>query len=496
MLKRCKFSLHLLYKYNNSLMLNWIGDGNMLFFWLFLKEYNIKLYNEIEKKVAINQKGDFMIERTKYLNQLINTKNNGFPKVITGIRRCGKSYLLKDIYTKYLKEECRVSDENILVVELDDDKNIELRNPIALGKYVREHCKGKIDCYVILDEIQKVLPIINPAFTNGQIILAKDGDENVITFVDVVLGLSREPNIDLYVTGSNSKMLSSDIVTEFRDKATRIHLSPLSFEEYANYKKGYAPEMINEYMTYGGMPLAVLEENEEERKNYLKGLFKTTYFSDILERNKLNKSEALDELCDIISDSVGGLINSERISNTYQSIKKETIDKDTVTKYINYFVDAFIIQEATRYDVKGRNEIGASRKYYFTDLGLRNARLNFSKPDDGHMLENIIFNELLYNGYSVNVGTYERVERNKDNKNVKKTYEIDFLATKGNRIFYVQVADDISKNETLEREKKPYSHLKDPIQKILVVNKPFKEMRDPEGYVLIGIADFLLNFIK
>ena len=461
-----------------------------------MEEYNIKLYNEIEKKVAINQKGDFMIERTKYLNQLINTKNNGFPKIITGIRRCGKSYLLKDIYTKYLKEECCVSDENILAVELDDDKNIELRNPIALGKYVREHCKGKIDCYVILDEIQKVLPIINPAFTNGQTILAKDGDENAITFVDVVLGLSREPNIDLYVTGSNSKMLSSDIVTEFRDKATRIHLSPLSFEEYANYKKGYAPEMINEYMTYGGMPLAVLEENEEERKNYLKGLFKTTYFSDILEHNKLNKSEALDELCDIISDSVGGLINSERISNTYQSIKKETIDKDTVTKYINYFVDAFIIQEATRYDVKGRNEIGASRKYYFTDLGLRNARLNFSKPDEGHMLENIIFNELLYNGYSVNVGTYERVERNKDNKNVKKTYEIDFLATKGNRIFYVQVADDISKNETLEREKKPYSHLKDPIQKILVVNKPFKEMRDPEGYVLIGIADFLLNFIK
>ena len=254
--------------------------------------------------------------------------------------------------------------------------------------------------------------------------------------------------------------------------------------------------MINEYMTYGGMPLAVLEENEEERKNYLKSLFKTTYFSDILEHNKLNKSEALNELCDIISDSVGGLINSERISNTYQSIKKETIDKDTVTKYINYFVDAFIIQEATRYDVKGRNEIGALRKYYFTDLGLRNARLNFSKPDEGHMLENIIFNELLYNGYSVNVGTYERVERNKDNKNVKKTYEIDFLATKGNRIFYVQVADDISNNETLEREKKPYSHLKDPIQKILVVNKPFKEMRDPEGYVLIGIADFLLNFIK
>ena len=428
-----------------------------------------------------------MIERPKYLNQLISAKNNGFPKVITGIRRCGKSYLLKEMYTRYLKEECHVSSDNIVVIELDDDRNAELRNPIALGKYVRDYCKGKNDCYVILDEIQKVTSIINPAFTNGQIVLAKDGDENVITFVDVVLGLSREPNIDLYVTGSNSKMLSSDIVTEFRDKATKIHLSPLSFDEYANYKKGYAPEMINDYITYGGMPLAVLEENEERRKNYLKSLFKTTYFSDILEHNRLNKSEALDELSDIISDSVGGLINSERISNTYQSVKKEAI---------NYFLDAFIIQEATRYDVKGRNEIGALRKYYFTDLGLRNARLNFSKPDEGHMLENVIFNELLYNGYSVNVGTYERVERNKDNKNVKKKYEIDFLATKGTRIFYVQVADDISKDETLEREKKPYNHLKDPIQKILVVNKPYKEMRDPDGYVLIGIADFLLRFIK
>ena len=341
-----------------------------------------------------------------------------------------------------------------------------------------------------------MLRIINPTFSEGKIVLAKDKDENTISFVDVVLGLSREPNIDLYVTGSNSKMLSNDIATEFRDKATRIHLMPLSFSEYALYKNGYAPEMINEYMIYGGMPLAVLEDNEEKKKEYLKSLYQTTYFKDILEHNKLNKSEALDELCNIISDSVGGLINAERISNTYKCIKKETINKETVTKYLNYFIDAFILQETTRYDVKGRNEIGALRKYYFTDIGLRNARLNFSKPDDGHMLENIIYNELLYNGYTVNVGTYERVERNKEDKLVKKNYEIDFLVRKGNKIFYVQVADDISKPETLDREKRPYKYLKDPIQKVLVVNKPFKEMRDSEGYILIGISDFLLNYIK
>ena len=437
-----------------------------------------------------------MIERNKYLKELIASKNNGFPKVITGIRRCGKSYLLKEIYKDYLIKECKIDPENILIIELDDDKNVPFRNPISLGKFVREYCKGKKDCYVFLDEIQKVVPIINPAFTNDQIVLAKDGDENIITFVDVVLGLSRESNIDLYITGSNSKMLSSNIITEFRDKATRIHLSPLSFEEFSNYRKGYAPEMINEYMLYGGMPLAVLKENEEEKKVYLKNLFKTTYFSDIIEHNKLHKTEALDELCDIIGDSVGGLINSEKISNTYKSKKKQTIDKDTVTRYINYFVDSFIIQEAKRYDVKGRNEIGALRKYYFSDLGLRNARLNFSKPDEGHMLENAIYNELIYHGYTVNVGTYEKVERNIDKKNVKKTYEIDFLATKGNKIFYVQVADDISKEETLEREKKPFKNLKDPIQKVLVVNKPLKEMRDSEGYILIGASEFLLTFIK
>ena len=236
--------------------------------------------------------------------------------------------------------------------------------------------------------------------------------------------------------------------------------------------------------------------NDEEKKTYLKKLFKTTYFKDIIEHNKLNKSEALDELCDIISDSVGGLVNAEKISNTYQSIKKEIIDKSTVTKYINYFIDAFIIQEAKRYDVKGRKEIGAQRKYYFSDLGLRNARLNFSQPDEGSMIENIVYNELVYNGYTVNVGTYEVVEKNKESKSIRKTYEIDFLATKGNKTFYVQVANDISKLETLEREKRPYSHLKDPIQKVLVVNKPFKEMRDKEGYILIGVTDFLLRFIK
>lgn len=437
-----------------------------------------------------------MIERNKYLNQLIKTKENGFPKVITGIRRCGKSFLLKTIYKNYLINECKIAESNILIIELDDDRNINLRNPINLGIYVREYCRNKTTCYVFLDEIQKIQQIINPAFTNGHIILAKDDDPNKVSFVDVVLGLSREPNIDLYITGSNSKMLSSDIITEFRDKATNIHLSPVSFEEYVNYKKGYAPELLNDYIFYGGMPLVVLANSEEDKKFYLKNLYKTTYFKDILERNRIYKSEALDELCDIISDSVGNLINAEKISNTYKSKKKETIDKETVTKLINYFVDAFIIREAKRYDVKGRREIGALRKYYFSDLGLRNARINFSHLDTGYMLENVIYNELLYHGFTVNVGTYELVEKNKNNKSVKNIYEIDFLATKNNNTFYVQIADDISNAKALLREKRPYSHLKDPIQKVLVVNQPLKQTRDAEGYILIGATEFLLDFLK
>ncbi len=437
-----------------------------------------------------------MIERKKYLDQLIAAKNNGFPKVITGIRRCGKSYLLKNIFIAFLKEKCGVTDDQIVVIELDDDTSLGLRNPIELGNYVRARCKGKSDCYVFIDEIQNVYRIIDPSLTDGKIVLARADDKATVSFVDVVLGLSKEKNIDLYVTGSNSKMLSSDIVTEFRDKATNIHLSPLSFEEYFNYRKGYAPELINDFMTFGGMPLAVLSKSEEERKKYLIELFEKTYFRDILDHNHLRKSEALDELCNVLSSSVGGLINSEKISNTYKSKKKESIDKETVTKYVGFFVDAFILQEARRYDVKGRNEIGALRKYYFSDLGLRNARLNFSSPDEGHMIENVVYNELIYNGYSVNVGAYETVEKDKNGRSVKKQYEVDFLATRGNRRFYVQVAESISNPKTLQREKKPYSHLKDPVQKVLVVNKPFKEMRDEEGYTLIGLTDFLLDFIK
>lgn len=435
-----------------------------------------------------------MIKREKYLQQLIKNRDNGFPKIITGIRRCGKSYLIKEIYRKYLLEQ-GVSEDCILIVELDDDQNIKYRDPIYLGEYVREYCAAKDKCVVFIDEVQMVYSLVNPYLTDGKHVLAKKSDTERITFVDVILGLSRQKNIDLYVSGSNSKMLSSDIVTEFRDKAVNIQLAPLSFEEFYQYHGGSKTEAIYEYMQYGGMPLAVTK-NEEDRKEYLKGLFETTYFRDIVERNKLRKSSSLDELCNIISSVTGELLNAEKIANTYKSVKKEKIDTKTVEKYIGYFVDAFILREARRYDLKGRSEIGALRKYYFLDTGLRNARLNFAFPDEGQMLENIVYNELIYHGYTVNVGTFDSIEKNSAGKSIRKTNEVDFFARKGNRQYYIQVTADISNAATKAREFRPFLMLNDQVKKIVVINKPVNECLDENGFTVIGATDFLLRFIQ
>ena len=435
-----------------------------------------------------------MIERNVYLSKLISSKGNGFPKIITGVRRCGKSYLLKEIFKKHLLGE-GVSEDNIIIVELDDLKNAKYRNPIELDKYIRNKCNVNTINYVFIDEVQLVTKIVNPIFTNGEYVIAKEDDKDVISFVEVVLGLSREKYIDLYATGSNSKMLSSDVITEFRDKATNISLYPLSFEEFSNYKNSRSSDTVFEYMRYGGMPLAVLKDIND-KKDYLKGLFETTYFKDILEHNKLEKTEALDSLCNIISEGTGQLFNSQKIADTYKSVTKDSIDKDTVKKYIDYFIDAFILREATRYDVKGNNEIGALRKYFFVDNGLRNARLNFAYDDEGQMLENMVYNELLYNGYTVNVGTFEKYEKNKNGESVRKTYEIDFVAQRGIKKYYIQVTNDISNAETKARELKPFFALKDSIQKIIVINKPLEESLDLNGFTVIGIVDFLLRFIK
>lgn len=346
-----------------------------------------------------------------------------------------------------------------------------------------------------MDEVQKIFPIINPALTEGKHIPAKKDDEQIISFVDVILGLSREKNIDLYVTGSNSKMLSSDIITEFRDKAVSIQLKPLSFEEFSEYKGGSKTDALLEYMQFGGLPLAVLK-SESEKKDYLKNLFEMTYFKDIIERNKLKKTSSLDELCNLISSLTGQLINAEKIANTFQSVKKEKINKLTVEKYIGYFIDSFLIQEAKRYDLKGRTEIGALRKYYFLDTGLRNARLNFAFPDEGQMLENIVYNELIYNGYSVNIGTFDTVTKDKNGKSVRKTSEVDFFAKRGTNQFYIQVCASLADTTTRAREVRPFLQLNDQVRKIIVTGQNVNENLDENGFVIIGAIDFLLRFIK
>ncbi len=436
------------------------------------------------------------MNRPKYLNKLINAKWNGFPKIITGIRRCGKSYLLKEIFHKHLVES-GVPEKNIIFLELDDAKNSSYRNPLELNNFILKICADKNEqFYVFLDEIQRVYTIVNPDLTDGKILLATEKDPETISFVDVVLGLSHEKNIDLYVTSSNSKMLSSDIVTEFRDKATEIHMAPLSFGEFyeAVKEKMEKQEALYEYMQYGGMPLAVLKD-KNEKEEYLKGLFRTTYFKDILERNKLRKTEAMDELCTILATCTGELLNAEKLANTFLSKRHEKIDKETVTSYINAFLGAFILSEAKRYDLKGRKFINSTRKYYFSDPGLRNARLDFIYPDEGQILENIVYNELCYNGWNINIGTFDSIEK-ANGKSVRKNYEVDFMATRESETIYLQITDNMANAETKKREIRPYLLLNDQIKKIIVVNRPVKTTKDENGFTVVGMQEFLLQFLK
>ena len=433
-----------------------------------------------------------MIERNKYLNQLIASVGNGFPKVITGIRRCGKSYLLKEIFKKHLLES-GVDEGHFILIELDDNQNAKLRNPMELSRHVRKKVSSQEGVfYVVLDEIQRVFSIVNPELTGGKIVLAKKEDKEIISFVDVVMGLASLPNVDLYVTGSNSKLLSKDIVTQFRDKATQIHMAPLSFAEYYAYVGGYQSEAFYEYLLHGGMPLAVLSDRQQ-KETYLEGLFATTYFKDILEHHGFQKQWALDDLADSLSSMVGKVINTERITNTLKSEGKTSLDPKTVQSYIDAFVDAFLLSEAPRYDLKGRALIGAGKKYYFADTGLRNARLRFAFPDLGQLMENAVFNELIYRGYQVSVGVLPTVGKDGAGKSVRRDYEVDFVARRGYDAIYIQIAQNVADPTVLAKELRPFDFVRGEAKNVLVVGDPIPETRNPDGTYVVGIADFLLN---
>ena len=431
--------------------------------------------------------------RDKYLNQLIEAKENGFPKVITGIRRCGKSYLLDTIYREYL-ENSGVNPKNIVYIDLEDALNYKYWDPLYLYEYVLDISKGREGVvYVMIDEIQHVYKIKNPNLTNGDHIKAKDDDEDAISFVNVILGLSKKKNLDVYVSGSNSKMLSSDIATELRNKETEIKVEPLSFKEFLDATKLEPEAALNEYMFHGGMPLSLYEKNDASKEEYLLDLIKKTYIKDIIERKGFRNEEAVREVLNLLSSCIGQLINSSNIAHYLESIKKQKIDNRTVQDYIDSFIDCFLIKKAERYDIRGKAKIGAQYKYYFSDLGLRNALLNFLHSDNGSSLENVIYNELIYRGFNVNIGIIETSEPNKNGNYVRKQREVDFIATRGSEKYYIQSAFSLNSQEVYFREKESISKISDFNKKIIVVRDPITIRRDEKGIETIGAVEFLLN---
>lgn len=429
------------------------------------------------------------IERNRYLQRLINSRNNGQIKIITGVRRCGKSYLLGVLYREYLLQT-GVSPEQIISIELDNDINLRYRNPLELGTYLRSMVSniGK-DYYVLLDEIQMVESIDNPY-------LPKETGSK-INFVDVLLGLRSLPNVDVYVTGSNSKMLSSDVATAFRDRGEEIHITPLTYDEfYAAYPKDkrYA---WREFITYGGMPYVLYKESHEEKSRYLQDLFRLTYIKDVIERNRIRaNSEVLDELLNVVASAVGSLSNPTRLSNTFQSVKGLKVKNETISAYLDCFIDAYILSKSYRYDIKGRSYIDTPLKYYFTDIGLRNARLNFRQQEENHIMENIIYNELVARGFNVDVGVVEYNYIDANGKKIRSQLEVDFVVNKVDKRYYIQSALTVADEEKRKQEVNSLNRIGDSYTKIVVVHDNILPSIDDKGVKYINIEDFLLEKIN
>lgn len=426
-----------------------------------------------------------MIARPDYLNKLISKKENGLIKIITGNRRCGKSYLLFTIYHEYLVS-AGIAENQIIELALDETVNAKYRNPIELDSYIRSLVSDKSkQYYVFLDEIQKVDEIQNPYV---------DNPNSKITFVDTVLGLMKIKNVDLYITGNNSKMLSSDILTEFRDRGDEIRVYPLSFAEFYTSFKGDKNEAWKEYYTYGGMPLAVTKKTPEEKSKYLKDLFTGTYLKDVLERHTItNSTSDLEELLNIISSSIGSLTNPLNLSNTFKTVKKRNLAPETISTYLDYFKDAFLIDSAVRYNIKGKKYISTPLKYYFVDVGLRNARLNFRQQEENHIMENIIFNELKIRGFDVDIGVIEHNTKDATGKSRRNFLEIDFVANKGSNRFYIQSALYVDTQEKREQETQSLNRIHDSFKKIVVVKDDIEPWQDDKGIQYIGIEQFLLE---
>ena len=409
------------------------------------------------------------IKRDIYLDRLIRRENNGLIKIVTGVRRCGKSYLLFNLFHNHLLDK-GVKENHIIEIALDDRSNKELRDPDNMLNYVKERIVDKDTYYIILDEVQ---------------LLAE--------FEDVLNSFMHIRNADVYVTGSNSKFLSSDLVTEFRGRGDEIRIYPLSFREYCSVYEGSVDEAWDDYFTYGGLPLILSRETAEEKAEYLMSLFQKVYLSDIVDRHKVRNQEELDELVDILASAVGSLTNPLKLANTFKTVKKKTISDKTLKKYKDYLMDAFLVSKAVRYDIKGRKYIGSPAKFYFEDVGLRNARLNFRQMEENHIMENIIYNELRIRGYHVDVGLVEQFGKNSENKTTKKQLEVDFVVTRGSEKYYIQSAFAMNSEGKQEQEERPLNAIGDSFKKIIVVRDNIKVRRNDMGIVTIGIRNFLLD---
>lgn len=409
------------------------------------------------------------IKRDRYLKKLIDNRQNGFIKVVTGIRRCGKSYLLNVLFYHHLLEN-GVSDDHIIRIDLEDRMNKELRNPDTMLRYVHERIKDKDLYYIIIDEVQLM-------------------DE----FVDVLNSFRHIANADTYVTGSNSHFLSSDIPTEFRGRGETIHVNPLSFSEFYSAIGGDKQDAWREYYTYGGLPLIQSFETEEKKINYLKGLFETVYLADIIERHKIRSDSEFRELVLILASSIGAPCNPTKLSNTFKSVKNVSIGSQTIANYLTYLSESFLLNKAIRYDIKGKKYINTLSKYYFSDIGLRNAILDMRQQDETHIMENIIYNELITRDYSVDVGMVEIRKPDKDGKWSRTQLEVDFIACLGSKKYYVQSALSIPDREKEIQESRSLMNINDSFKKIIIVNDHIMPRRNEDGILTIGLFDFLLK---
>lgn len=408
------------------------------------------------------------IQRDLYINRLIARMNNGMIKVITGLRRSGKSYLMNTLFYAYLKS-LGVDDSHIIMVQLDSDENDHLLDYHALGNYLRDRITDDDQYYLLLDEIQEV--------------------EN---FERVLNGLLQKKNADIYVTGSNSRFLSSDIKTELRGRGDEVHIYPLSFKEFCSVNGNDIYQSWSDYMVYGGMPMTLLMSSDEQKAKYLKDLFEETYIKDIKQRNKIKNVSEMEELIDVMASSIGSLANPNRISNTFKSEKKVSLDPKTIKDYLSYLENAFLLSETKRYDVKGRKYINTPLKYYFEDVGLRNARLNFRQLEEPHIMENVVYNELNLRGFNVDVGVVDALDK-VNGKYINKQYEVDFIANKGQKKYYIQVAQGLSDPNKKEQELKSLRNIKDNFKKIIIRKDNPVSYIDEEGILNLNFFDFLLE---